>query len=187
IFQQAADGTVFLEDVGDLPLELQERLVRVLEDGELSRVGSDRAEKVHVRLIATTGASLEPAVKEGTFSKKLAGLLGERLVELPPLRERREDVIPLVMRHVAQYGPTGAVREITDDALAYLSSYDWPGNLIELRDAVRTACAHAEDGVILPESLPQTVRDACEDLAQREVIPQARRTDGAGTRGTHTV
>jgi len=175
LFQRAVDGTVLLEEVGDLPLPLQERLLRLLAEGLVARVGTEREESVDVRVIASSCRPLDGPVKEGRFVKALWELLRDNRIELLPLCERSEDIIPLAAHFVAVYGAATGVREIHDDAVEFLLQYEWPGNVGELEDSIRHACARAVDGAILAEHLPQGVRDSSRGLPPHEMIPATPR------------
>ncbi len=176
LFQQAVDGTVYLEEVGDLPLPLQERILEFLKGGTVTRAGSEVKHRTEARLVVSSSRCLATAVREGQFLRELNELLSENVVELLPLVERPEDIIPLAMHFVSRYGPAYGVREITDDALALFTQYDWPANVSELLDCIHEACSHCEDGVITPRCLPQSLRDSNQELIQDDVlIPAARR------------
>jgi DNA-binding NtrC family response regulator len=137
-FEQADGGTLFLDEIGDMPAAMQAKLLRVLEEGEVERVGSDKPLKVDVRVIVATHRNLEGAVKEGKFREDLYHRIVVFPIQLPPLRERRED-IALLAEHFAKQisaanGWPGA--QFTPKALALLEGYGWPGNIRELRNAV---------------------------------------------------
>src|SRR5215831_5037660 len=137
----ANGGTLFLDEVSDLPLALQTRLLRVLQDGEFEPVGSDRPVRVDVRLLAATRADLEAAVAAGKFREDLFYLLDVFPLEVPPLRERREDVAPLAETLLLDLARrTGKmVRRLTPEAVARLEAHDWPGNVRELANVLERA------------------------------------------------
>jgi formate hydrogenlyase transcriptional activator len=140
-FQAADGGTLFLDEVGDLPLELQPKLLRVLQEKQLERLGSDRAVRVDVRVIAATNQDLWKMVQERTFRADLFFRLNVFPITLPPLRDRTDD-IPRLVEHFAQkfakqQGKT--IDRIPDDVLDQLISYDWPGNIRELQNVVECA------------------------------------------------
>jgi transcriptional regulator with PAS, ATPase and Fis domain len=141
LFVAASGGTLFLDEIGELPLQLQPKLLRALQDGEIKPVGGVDATRVDVRLVAATNRDLRQGVAQGTFREDLYYRLNVITIEVPALRERREDIALL-----AQYfADRGAVRadqarpEISDEALEWLSAQPWPGNVRELENAVERA------------------------------------------------
>ena len=134
-FALADGGTILLDEIGDLSLEAQAKLLRVLETGELQRVGAERAERVDVRVIAATNRQLEQAVAAGTFREDLYFRLNVFPIALPALRDRMEDLPELVAHLASRSRPRGAPK-FTADALAALSAYEWPGNIRELANIV---------------------------------------------------
>jgi two-component system, NtrC family, response regulator AtoC len=140
LFELAHEGTLLLDEVGDLPLELQAKLLRVLEEGEIRRVGGREPRKVDVRVLAATAKPLEQAVEDGEFRADLFYRLNVVRLHLPPLRERPED-IPALLTHFARQAAQrlGHTVSVTPAALAALTSHAWPGNVRELRNAVERA------------------------------------------------
>jgi len=140
-FEIANGGTIFLDEVGELPLDLQAKLLRVLEEGEFDRVGGSHTIKVDVRVIAATNRNLEEAVRNGDFRSDLYYRLNIFPITLPPLRERKEDIPILVthlVRHLSQkLGKT--IDVIAQDTMAKLKNYPWPGNVRELRNVIERA------------------------------------------------
>jgi transcriptional regulator with GAF, ATPase, and Fis domain len=137
-FELADGGTIFLDEIGDLPLDLQVRLLRVLQEGELERVGGTRTLRVDVRVIAATHHDLEEAVSAGIFRADLFYRLNVFPIRMPPLRERRDD-IPLLVRHLAQKYSAKLgkrIERIPQAALDALTAYDWPGNIRELGNII---------------------------------------------------
>ena len=157
IFLTADKGTLFLDEIGDMPLELQPSLLRAIETGMVSPVGSDSETKVDFRLIAATNANLEEAVKEGRFRSDLFYRLNVIAFELPPLRERIEDIIPLAHFFLGQKN----VREkrFSQAATRLLQNYSWPGNARELANAVERASIISNTDIILPEHLPPIIAE----------------------------
>jgi two-component system, NtrC family, response regulator AtoC len=156
LFQEADGGTIFLDEIGELPLALQVKLLRVLQESELRPVGDSRSTRVNVRVIAATAKNLEEEAKNGRFREDLFYRLNVLTIRLPPLRERPED-IPHLCRHFldrynAEMGKQ--VVDITPAALNILLRHRWPGNVRELENAVERAVLLAEGGVLLPEHLP---------------------------------
>jgi DNA-binding NtrC family response regulator len=156
-FEQADGGTIFLDEIGELDLALQPKLLRVLENREIKRVGGDRAIPVNVRVVAATHRDLRQMVNEGTFREDLYYRLGVVTVELPALRERPEDVPSLVEHFAADFAARrwpGENKKITiaKDAMARLVAYAWPGNVRELKNTI-------ERGASLADGTELTVRD----------------------------
>jgi transcriptional regulator with PAS, ATPase and Fis domain len=147
----AAGGTVFLDEINAVSLTMQGKLLRFLEAGELFRVGQQRPVSVNVRLVSATNLPLEGLVREGRVRADFYYRLNILRIELPPLRERRDDV-PLLVEQFLEEDPAArehGVREVAPDVLAELSARDWPGNVRELRNALRRAIVlGAEDGVL---------------------------------------
>jgi DNA-binding NtrC family response regulator len=166
-FREAHSGTLFLDEVGELPAEVQVKLVRALQDGEIDPVGARRPLRVDFRLISATNRSLIELVKSGLFREDLYYRLNVFPIRVPPLRERRED-IPELVRHftarfAAEEGKT-ALRGITAAALQLLSRHDWPGNIRQLENAVFRAVVLADGPMLTPDEFPQVA-------AQLEGLP----------------
>ncbi len=159
LIEQADGGTLLLDEIGDMPMEMQAKLLRVLEVGEVRPVGGKKATPVDVRIVAATHRDVRRMAREGTFREDLFYRLAVITVDLPPLRERREDIPALVQRFLAAAAKEagGEPKELTEEALALLVGYDWPGNVRELRNEVQRACALSER-VILPEVLTEEIR-----------------------------
>src|SRR6185369_622734 len=140
-FEIANGGTIFLDEVGELPLDLQAKLLRVLEEGEFERVGGNCTIKVNTRVIAATNRNLEEAVREGAFRSDLYYRLSIFPITLPPLRERKEDVPILVTHLVTQYSQKfgKTIDAIPQETMAKLRNYLWPGNVRELRNVIERA------------------------------------------------
>ncbi len=156
-FELADKGTLFLDEVGDIPLALQPKLLRVLQEQEFERLGSARTHKVDVRLVAATHRDLTEMVKRGEFRSDLYYRLNVFPVLLPPLRERRED-IPALVAHFVEILCRRMSKEIEDipaETMSALSSYQWPGNIRELQNLIERAVILSNDGV-LPNPLPAT-------------------------------
>ena len=148
-FELADGATLFLDEIGELPLRLQSRLLRELQDGEYERLGSPHTRKVDVRVIAATNRDLEEAVKDGVFREDLFFRLNVIPIYLPPLRERRED-IPLLANHYLQKLCEIHQRKITgidSHTLKRLMEYNWPGNIRELQNVIEYAIHLAEDDI----------------------------------------
>ncbi len=149
-FELADKGTLFLDEVGDIPPQLQPKLLRVLQEQEFERLGSGRTHQVDVRLVAATHRDLEGMVKNGEFRSDLYFRLNVFPVYLPPLRERREDIPALVAHFVEIVGKRVGrrINHIPEETMLDLCSYEWPGNIRELQNLVERALILSEDGVL---------------------------------------
>jgi len=161
LFREADQGTIFLDEIGELPLHVQSKLLRVLQEREVRPLGSSRAVPVDVRVIAASLKDLKKAVKEGAFREDLFYRLNVVQLELPPLRERRED-IPLLIDHFLQeYNErTGRKFRLSPEAVRTLSGHDWPGNVRELQNTIEQALALAGNELIEPDHIPLETREA---------------------------
>jgi transcriptional regulator with GAF, ATPase, and Fis domain len=159
-FELAHNGTLFLDEVGDIPPALQPKLLRVLQEQEFERLGSARTHQVDVRLVAATNRDLDEMVKRGEFRSDLYYRLNVFPVLLPPLRERREDIPALVTHFVETLGRRMGreIEHIPAETMSALSSYQWPGNIRELQNLIERAVILSNDGV-LPNTLPLTEPD----------------------------
>jgi len=156
LFQSADTGSVFLDEIGELPLELQAKLLRVLQEKEVRPVGSNQRVKVDVRIIAATNRDLETAYKNGTFRKDLYFRLNVVTVHVPALRERRSDIPMLVNWFCERYAP-GADLRVSNAAMKALMNYDWPGNVRELENCVERAVALGNGTLIDLGDLPPSI------------------------------
>jgi DNA-binding NtrC family response regulator len=153
-FEQANGGTIFLDEVCDIPLPMQVKLLRVLQERTFERLGGNESIEVDVRVIGATNRSLARLVREGKFREDLFYRLNVIKIDVPPLRERVED-IPLLAMHFAQsYAPSGQAPSISPEAMDVLLACHWPGNVRQLENAMERACVTARDGLIRPENLP---------------------------------
>ncbi len=170
VFEYANGGTLFLDEIGDMPLAMQAKLLRVLESGEVVRLGSNELRKVDVRLVSATNKDLEQMIKDGTFRQDLYFRIKGTVVNLPALRDRRED-IPRIVRHAVsrfagELNPGKALPEMSDAAMLRLTAYDWPGNVRQLLNTVQTmvVMSGGQSGSIIGvEFVPDEVRES--DLA----------------------
>ncbi|MFN7564524.1 MAG: sigma-54-dependent transcriptional regulator [Prosthecobacter sp.] len=155
-FEQCDGGTLFLDEIGDMPLAVQSKLLRVLQEGQYSRVGSNQTLKTDVRVLAATNKNLEEEVAKGNFREDLFYRLNVVRIHIPPLRERREDVRLLAEFFLQRQSARrrGPVMRFTDDALDILEAYDWPGNVRELENTIQRACALCNSDVLLPSDIP---------------------------------
>jgi DNA-binding NtrC family response regulator len=161
-FELAHDGTLFLDEIGELPVHVQAKLLRVLQEQEFQPVGSERSIRVDVRVMAASNRDLEEAVEAGTFRRDLFYRLGVIVLEVPPLRERREDIATLADSYVGHFrqGIPREVEGISPEALAALQAHDWPGNVRELINAMERGVLLARGPEILLEDLPEAVAAA---------------------------
>jgi transcriptional regulator with GAF, ATPase, and Fis domain len=158
-FEEANNGTLFLDEIGEMSLSAQVRLLRVLQDGEFTRVGGGEVLKTDVRVIAASNVDLERAVETGAFRRDLFYRLSVFPIRLPPLRERPEDIHPLVIHFLEHYKQkTGRfISGISKDALQALIEYDWPGNVRELENAIERAVIIASGRSIELDDLPEAI------------------------------
>ena len=155
----ADGGVVFLDEIGELALSLQVKLLRVLQEREFERVGGTHSIKVDIRLIAATNSNLEQAMREGRFRQDLYYRLAGLKITMPTLRDRKDD-IPMLVRHFVQKHAKRCKvkpRPVSREALACLVNYDWPGNVRELENAIERALVLGTSDMILPEDLPETL------------------------------
>ncbi len=181
-FELAAEGTLFLDEVGDLPLPLQVKLLRVLQERSFERVGESTSRRADARIVAATNLDLQRAVREGRFREDLYYRLRVVPIALPPLRDRREDIEPLASQLLARVaGRRGRALRLSPDALRALIGYAWPGNVRELENALEYAVAVCTGQTILPEDLPSELsrpREAAPALA-----PSAATANGSADAG----
>ncbi len=174
LLQQADGGTLFLDEIGDMPLNLQTRLLRVLAEGEVAPLGAARRERVDIQVICATHRDLATMVKDGRFREDLYFRLANARFELPPLRER-EDRLGLIHQLLAEEAEACAVEVVlADAALQALLVYRWPGNLRQLRQVLRYACAVSEGGQLQLQDLPEDVRGDAVVSAESGVSCPAR-------------
>ncbi len=149
-FEQADQGTIFLDEIGDMPLQMQAKLLRVLEEGEVERIGGNKAIPVNVRVVVATHHDLEARVREGAFRQDLFHRIFVFPLMLPPLRERREDIPALVEHFAEQVCAQNGWKPVpfTADAMQALQEYSWPGNVRELRNMVERLMLLASDGQV---------------------------------------
>ncbi len=161
-FEQANGGTIFLDEIGNMPVALQVKLLRVLQEREFERVGGNSTVKVDVRIIAATSSNLEQMVKDGTFREDLYYRLNVIPINLPPLRERREDVPLLVQRFIEHFCETHKLelKSVSTQVMKALMAYDWPGNVRQLENIVeRMVALTANRPAILPADLPAEIQN----------------------------
>jgi two-component system nitrogen regulation response regulator GlnG len=178
-FEQSNGGTLFLDEIGDMPLSLQGKILRVLQDGEFSRVGGNETLKGDVRIVAATNKNLEQEVSERKFREDLFYRLNVVRVQLPPLRQRTEDIRLLaeyfvqkvaIQKHLPQL-------KLSEEAVRVLESHSWPGNVRELENTIQRACVLASSDLLLPKDIPLGTATAPETSASADgrasAIPQS--------------
>jgi two-component system, NtrC family, response regulator AtoC len=166
LFEEADKGTIFLDEVGEMAPAIQAKLLRVLEDRKIRRVGGTRNIEIDVRVISATNRNLADGIRDGVFREDLFYRLNVFPIAIPPLRERREDIPVLAKFYLERYNRTFSrnFREIAADALALMSSYRWPGNIRELKNVIERICIMQAGPVLLAEHLPAELKggsDVC--------------------------
>ncbi|WP_225411721.1 sigma-54-dependent transcriptional regulator [Stigmatella hybrida] len=164
LFEEASGGTLFLDEIGDVGLKVQSQLLRVLQEGEIRRVGESAPVKVDVRVVAATNKELQARVAEGLFREDLLYRLDVVHLRLPPLRERREDITAMVEHFAALHARGGVRPVVTPEAVARLTAYEWPGNVRQLENVVARALALNVTGVLGPQDFPEPIGDAPKKL-----------------------
>jgi two-component system response regulator FlrC len=145
LFEQAQGGTLFLDEIGEMPLHLQSKLLRVLQERLLTRLGSERQVAIDVRIIAATNKDLRVAIAEREFREDLYFRISTFKLRVPPLRERKGDILPLVASLLLRHAPNAQEFTLSDEAQAQLLSYPWPGNVRELENVVQRAVVLCAD------------------------------------------
>ena len=174
-FEEANDGTIFLDEVAEMSLSLQAKLLRVTQDGRFQRVGSNREIHTNARILAASNRILEDEVKNGRFREDLFYRLNVVELNIPPLRERREDILPLASRFIEEIA-RGRAR-FSDTVAECLERYAWPGNVRELRNAMERAVLLSRSELILPEHLPARVRATAEPPVAAEALADPARLE----------
>ena len=166
LFQEADQGTIFLDEIGELPVALQVKLLRVLQENEIRPIGDTRATKVDVRVIAATKKNLENEVAAGNFREDLYYRLNVLNIQIPPLRDRIEDVPLLIDLFIDRYNKRlgKEIKAASTSAIAQLMKYTWPGNIRELENVIERAVVLADGDQILPEHLPPELVESTESL-----------------------
>jgi DNA-binding NtrC family response regulator len=160
LLASAEGGTVFLDEVGELPLDLQAKLLRALQEKEVRPVGATQARPISARVLAATNRDLAGMVEQGRFRKDLYFRLNVVNLRIPPLRNRREDIAPLAMHFLAEMQKEGGVvRSFSDMTLKVMAEYDWPGNVRELENAIERACALSSGPVLHMGDLPTQLQN----------------------------
>jgi two-component system response regulator HydG len=177
-FEHTNGGTLFLDEVGDMPLTLQAKLLRVLENQEVFRIGSNEGIKVNVRLLSATNRDLEAAVASGAFRQDLYFRLKVVTVELPPLRERRDDILLLAAHFIKDFNKMHGkiVQGIADPVRKAMTNYQWPGNVRELRNCIESMVVQDQDGTL-----------SWDDLQESDVLRNLQGPDGSRATPTNLV
>ena len=160
-FEQADSGTLFLDEIGNIPLHLQAKLLRVIQNRSVVRVGGTKAIPVNIRLICATNMDLERLVREGRFREDLYYRINTVHIDLPPLRERREDIVPLAERFIGQFAEKyhRPVSGLDDSAKAKLESGRWSGNIRELQNVIEKAVILSDPPIALSEAKNLSAKD----------------------------
>jgi len=173
-FESASDGTLFLDEVGDVPLHLQVKLLRVLQEHTYEKVGDSQSCRTNARIIAATNKNLKRAVAEGTFREDLYYRLRVFPIEVPPLRARREDIEPISRLLLSRAGArAGRALRLSPEAIRVVLSHDWPGNVRELENALEFAATVCRGQTVQPEDFPPEITGATPPA--EEPAPEARR------------
>jgi len=162
-FEEADGGTIFLDEISEMSPGLQAKLLRVTQDGKFQRIGSNREIRTNARILAASNRDLEAEVRAGRFREDLFYRLNVVELNLPPLRERREDIVPLANLFAGEFARNRA--RLTEATLNCLQNYPWPGNVRELRNAIERAVLLSQSELILPEHLPAKLREAAKAAA----------------------
>ncbi|MCK9210109.1 MAG: sigma-54 dependent transcriptional regulator [Ignavibacteriaceae bacterium] len=159
-FELADKGTIFLDEIGDVPLPMQVKLLRVLQEQQIERVGSTETIPIDVRIIAATNQNLEKKIKDGTFREDLFYRLNIVAIKIPPLRERKEDILPLIEFFLTKYAKENnkAAFSVSKEAIDFLMKYSYPGNVRELENSIERAVVLARGNTITQHDLPLSIK-----------------------------
>lgn len=168
LFEEAAAGTLFLDELGELPVGLQVKLLRVLQEREVRPLGASRSRKIDVRVLAATAKDLAEAVAQGSFRQDLFFRINVVELKIPPLRERPKDIPLLITSFLATESAKMniQVQGVTQETLAILCNYHWPGNVRELKNALEHAMIFSDNGWISPATIPESIRENSKENAQ---------------------
>lgn len=205
-FERADQGTLFIDEVAEMSMTAQVKLLRVIQEHEFERVGGNKTISVNVRIVAATNKKLEEQVKDGHFREDLYYRLNVVNLNIPPLRSRREDVEPLSRHFLKKYtAETGKkITDLSPRALSCLLAHDWPGNVRELQNAIERAVVLSKGSVLTPRDFPQNMQgddqiclqvpekggsltEILEDLERQLIIQTLQREDGSQTRAAETL
>ena len=174
-FEEANQGTIFLDEIVEMSPSLQAKLLRVLQDGRFQRVGSNKELHTDARILAATNRDLEEVVANGEFREDLYYRLNVMEIHVPPLRERPEDIVPLATLFLAQF--TNNQAKFSPGVARFLEAYKWPGNVRELRNAIERAVLMSHGDLILPEHFPARVQEDSTKSAERLTLQASRLED----------
>ena len=170
-FEMANGGSLFLDEIGELDLDLQVKLLRVIQDGEVTRIGGAKPLQVDVRIISATNRDLWKLVEEGRFRKDLYYRLNVINIEVPPLRDRRDDILPLAQHFIEKFNQRyGKNKALSMELGRVLRSLDWPGNIRELENLIENLVVLVQSDVLLPEDLPPRYHEAGADGSAPQVV-----------------
>nr|BCX00051.1 MAG: acetoacetate metabolism regulatory protein AtoC [Bacteroidota bacterium] len=174
LIEEADGGTLFLDEIGEMPLSVQVKLLRVLQEGEIRRVGDVQLRRVNVRVIAATNRDLGKLVEQGRFREDLYYRLNVIPIRIPPLRERKEDIPPLVKYFLAKFSEElrHPIKQITAEAMEALLRYDWPGNVRELENTIERCVILSQDDTIGLDDLPEWARAEGQPAAHKRRGPE---------------
>ncbi len=179
----AQEGTLFLAEIGELPLHSQERLLSVLKTGRVLRAGAQHPEAVRLRVVASTHRDLWKLAEAGLFLRALLAEFADNVLDVPPLRERIKDLPAITRDYIARFACCKQVHALSDAAMWTMQQYPWPGNTVELESCIEHACSATTDGIIEVEHLTLPLRELYEELPDKDLIP-ASRPVGTTARGT---
>ncbi|MHB8132281.1 MAG: sigma-54 interaction domain-containing protein, partial [Mobilitalea sp.] len=171
-FEMADKGTIFLDEIGDMPISMQVKLLRVLQERCFERVGGTQTIQVDVRVIATTNSELSTAISNGTFREDLYYRLNVMHIKMPPLRSRKEDIPLLVNHFLGKFDPSHS-KKISAEAMKILTRYDWPGNIRELQNAIERPLIVCQSNEIQPVHLPKELLDIVEETSPIINLPES--------------
>ena len=175
LFETANGGTIFLDEIGSMPMSIQSKLLRVLQEKEIRRVGGNETISVDVRVLAATNDRLERLIEEQRFREDLYYRLSVIPIEIKPLRERPEDILPLVYHTLRkELGPNKELPNIDPDAQLVLEQYPWPGNVRELENAIHHAMTFTKEGRITKDVLPAKIVSAVDAGGGAGAVPGVR-------------
>lgn len=185
-FEEADGSTIFLDEIGEMPKAAQVRLLRVLENGRFSRVGASTQQEVDVRVVAATNKDLGEEVQEGRFRKDLYYRLSTVLIDIPPLRERSDDILPIFENFLHRFSKdyNSSRKRLTDDAVELLESYRWPGNVRELRNLAEQATVLLREDEVSADELRPLLRDIGQTEPSTDLVhvdeQERQRADDSG-------
>lgn len=171
VFQQADGSTLFLDEIGELPLSMQVKLLRVIQEGEVRKVGAAKTEKIDVRIIAATARNLHDCVEQETFREDLFYRLNVLPIELPPLRDRKDDIPPLCHHFIKKFNSSLGTKviSVSPEAMALILRHSWPGNIRELENAIQRGIVLTGSYYIEPDHLPERLTKANTDMTLPEI------------------